>query len=110
MIGILEFVAGHGPEAWVSAKRFHHQYLPDQVQFEKGGLSAEERADLERRGHELKEVSRNYGNMHAILWNKASGEVSAASDPRGEGAAAVFSVKSMSNVGSADNKNSTAGQ
>ena len=90
MIGILEFVAGREPQDWVSAKRFHHQYLPDEVQFEKAGLSADEQADLERRGHTVRELSRNYGNMHAILWDRAAGKVSAASDPRGEGEASVF--------------------
>lgn len=90
MIGILEFIAGKEPAAWVSAKRFHHQYLPDEVQFEKDGLSAAEQADLERRGHTLREQSRNYGNMHAILWDRETGQVSAASDPRGEGEALVF--------------------
>ena len=28
--------------------------------------------------------------MHAILWDRVQGEVSAASDPRGEGAALVW--------------------
>ena len=90
MIGILDFISGNKPDSWVAAKRFHHQYLPDQVQFELGGLTADEQQDLKHRGHELKEISRNYGNMHAILWNLAKGEVDAASDPRGEGAADVF--------------------
>ena len=92
LIGMLEFVAERGPEAWVSAKRYHHQYLPDEVQFEKGGLSADEQADLIQRGHTVKEQTRNYGNMHAILWDRARQSVSAASDPRGEGGAAVFAV------------------
>ena len=90
MIGILEFIAGREPVAWVSAKRYHHQYLPDEVQFEKDGLTEAEQADLERRGHTLREQSRNYGNMHAILWDRRTGKVSAASDPRGEGEAQVF--------------------
>lgn len=93
LVGILEFVAGRKPDAWVTAKRYHHQYLPDEVHFELGGLSNEAQRDLERRGHRLKENSRNYGNMHAILWNRLTQEVDAASDPRGEGEAAVFTVK-----------------
>ena len=92
IIGILDFASGNKPESWVRAKRFHHQYLPDAVEFELGGLTADEQLDLERRGHQLQENNRNYGNMHAILWDKARAEVSAASDPRGEGAAAVFSI------------------
>jgi len=92
MIGILEFIAGRDPEAWVGAKRFHHQYLPDEVQYEKGGLTASEQASLTTRGHTLRELTRNYGNMHAILWNRVTGDVTAASDPRGEGEAAVFAA------------------
>ncbi|HJP36444.1 MAG TPA: gamma-glutamyltransferase [Gammaproteobacteria bacterium] len=92
MIGILQFADGAKPDSWVAAKRYHHQYLPDEVQFERGGLSSDEQRDLKRRGHKLKEISRNYGNMHAILWNLAANEVYAASDPRGEGAADVFAI------------------
>ncbi len=92
MIGILDFAAGNKPESWVAAKRYHHQYLPDVVQFERGGLSRDEQRDLERRGHNLREVSYNYGNMHAILWDRDRDEVFAASDPRGEGNAEVFNL------------------
>ncbi|MGR8921358.1 MAG: gamma-glutamyltransferase [Gammaproteobacteria bacterium] len=90
LIGLLEFVDGRPPADWVSAKRYHHQYLPDEVQYEKGGLSAELAAGLAARGHALNEKSRNYGNMHAILWHTDSGRVEAASDPRGEGQAQVW--------------------
>jgi len=93
IIGILDFAAGNKPESWVSAKRYHHQYLPDVVQFEKNGLTNDEQRDLEARGHNLKENSRNYGNMHAILWDRANHQVDAASDPRGEGAAEAFKIQ-----------------
>ena len=62
------------------------------MQFEKGGLSASEQADLQARGHKLKEISRHYGNMHAIELDRKTKRLSAASDPRGEGEALVFSV------------------
>lgn len=92
MIGILEFAAGHSPQAWVTAKRYHHQYLPDQVEYEQGGLTPAQQADLRERGHTLNENSRAYGNMHAVLWDRRAATVSAASDPRGEGEAAVFAT------------------
>ncbi len=92
LMGILSFHEGEGPEQWVAAKRYHHQYLPDEVQFEKNGLTAAEQADLVARGHALKENSRNYGNMHAIELDKQTGALRAASDPRGEGQAEVFAV------------------
>jgi len=88
LLGTLEFAAGGGPEAWVSRTRYHHQYLPDRLQFEKEGFDAREQAALEALGHRLEELGRRYGNMQAILWRRASGAVEAASDPRGEGAPA----------------------
>ena len=87
LISSLEFVEGKLPAAWVKKERFHHQYMPDILQFEKDAFSPSLQQDLERRGHELKEVDRKYGNMHAILWDKSRGKVYAASDPRGEGLA-----------------------
>ena len=90
LLGVLEYARGAPPEQWVSAPRYHHQYLPDLVEFEAGGLSAEQQAALIAKGHKLSEVKRRYGNMHAILWDRASGAVKAASDPRGEGRAEVW--------------------
>ena len=41
-------------------------------------------------GHELREISRRYGNMQAIMWDKAENRVYSASDPRGEGVAVLL--------------------
>lgn len=90
LIGTLEFARGADPDVWVNANRYHHQYLPDEVQFERAGLSPAQQAALRAKGHTLRELTRNYGNMHAILWNRETGEVKAASDPRGEGEAKVW--------------------
>jgi len=90
LIGALEFARGTDPDVWVSANRFHHQYLPDEVQFERKGLTEVQQNALRGKGHTLREVNRNYGNMHAILWNRETGEVKAASDRRGEGDAQVW--------------------
>ncbi len=92
LLGVLDFEKGRPPSSWVRTPRFHHQYMPDEVQFEKDGLSEVLQANLEQHGHHLKENSRNYGNMHAVLWDRTTGEVSAASDPRGEGGVAYFSA------------------
>ncbi len=91
LLGILDFADGSLPNSWVSVSRYHHQYLPDEVQFEKGGLGFLERQALEKRGHILKEKNRRYGNMQAILWDKKINKLFAASDPRGEGKAIVIS-------------------
>ena len=89
MLAVLDFADGGLPQSWVSLRRFHHQYQPDQVQFELHGLTEFERQRLAGMGHELREVSRRYGNMQAILWDKTEDRVYSASDPRGEGQAVI---------------------
>lgn len=88
-LGLLEAIDGKPPIDWVSRDRFHHQYLPDVIQLEPSTLSDFERAHLEGLGHTLKPVGRTYGNMQALLWNQDTGNVQAASDPRGVGEARV---------------------
>jgi gamma-glutamyltranspeptidase/glutathione hydrolase len=92
LLGTLEFFDGKPPEDWVSRPRFHHQYLPDEVLYEPLAFDEAARAALTGMGHKLSESTRNYGNMHAILWDLESGEVSAAADPRGEGLAKVWAT------------------
>ena len=87
LLGILDFAEGNLPESWVSLPRFHHQYLPDEIQFEPNTFSVQEKTELQQLGHNLKEISRQYGNMQAILFDRKTGIVKAASDPRGEGLA-----------------------
>ncbi|WP_033999705.1 gamma-glutamyltransferase, partial [Pseudomonas aeruginosa] len=38
-----------------------------------------------RRGYQLKRLERSYGNQQVLYWDKRSGRVDAASDPRGIG-------------------------
>lgn len=87
LLSSLEFVQGQKPSVWVSKERFHHQYLPDLLQFEKDAFPLALQNDLRKKGHKLKEISRKYGNMQAVLWDKSERVVYVASDPRGEGAA-----------------------
>jgi len=87
--GVLSLSEGEPVSDWVSRPRFHHQYLPDHIQFEPAALTEQEQAELKARGHELKPLQRTYGNMQAVFWNRKSGAVSAASDPRGLGAAEI---------------------
>ena len=90
LLATLDFAEGKLPTSWVSLPRYHHQYLPDVVQFEQNGLSFKEQRSLRELGHKLSEKNRRYGNMQAILWDKKANRVYAASDPRGEGEAKVF--------------------
>ncbi|MGI9229815.1 MAG: gamma-glutamyltransferase [Gammaproteobacteria bacterium] len=89
LLGVLDFAAGNAPQSWVSLRRYHHQYLPDVLVYEQHGMSAHEVSGLQALGHTLREHTRRYGNMQAIMWNKEDNTLQAASDPRGEGAALV---------------------
>lgn len=50
----------------VSSPRFHHQWLPDQIEFEPFGLSADVRAALEVRGHVFEKKPEENGSCHSI--------------------------------------------
>lgn len=90
LLAILEVSENRGgPADWVALKRYHHQYLPDVVQYEAGAFTVKELRNLMRRGHKLKQRSRPYGNMHIVAWDKKNRKVIAASDLRGEGLAQV---------------------
>ena len=89
LLALLDADRGQGPQSWVSLPRYHHQYLPDWIQHEPNALSEQTIAQLKAKGHQLKSAGRTYGNMHAILWDKKSNKVIAASDPRHSGKALV---------------------
>ncbi len=82
-------IDGRSAKSIVAEPRMHHQYLPDVVEYEPGGLTPQRRGELQKRGYTLKEMSRQYGNMQLVIWDQKRGRVEAASDPRGVGHAAV---------------------
>jgi gamma-glutamyltranspeptidase/glutathione hydrolase len=90
LLGTLDYLDGMSAAEVVKDPRYHHQYLPDVVDYEKGALSADEIARLQAMGHSLKESSRRWGNMEVVTWDYATGKVEAASDPRGEGEGLVY--------------------
>ena len=90
ILGALNFLEGKDAQEIVSAPRFHHQFSPDVIEFEPGTLTADERAQLEARGHVLKEGSRKWGNTQVVTWDYRTGKVEAASDPRGVGEGMVY--------------------
>lgn len=89
LLATLEFADNQPVDEWVSLPRFHHQYLPDRIQYEADTFDKETLRALESKGHTLQLLERPYGGMHAILWDKEKNRVTAASDPRGIGEAIV---------------------
>jgi gamma-glutamyltranspeptidase/glutathione hydrolase len=93
LLGALDFADGNGPDSWVRVPRFHHQFIPDAIEYEKEALTTDEMTSLSARGHQLKEARYRYGNMQAVMRDKTMSTLTAASDPRGEGRASVYSWK-----------------
>jgi len=88
--GVLAWAEGADAMQVASLPRFHHQYLPDFISYEEDAFSEAQIKALEALGHTLKPVGRRYGNMEVITWDYLSGEVQAASDPRGDGEGRVY--------------------
>ncbi len=89
LLGILDFMDGNGPESWVALPRYHHQYMPDKVFAEPSAFTAEEVAALEAMGHTIEVGKRQWGNMHGVMWNRKTGEVTAGSDARSDAGKAI---------------------
>jgi gamma-glutamyltranspeptidase / glutathione hydrolase len=89
LAGVLGVIDNKTAAQIVSQPRFHHQYLPDVVHYEQGAFDTEQLAQLQHLGHSVQQVENPYGNLQIIIWDKTKKEVSAASDPRGEGQASV---------------------
>jgi gamma-glutamyltranspeptidase/glutathione hydrolase len=89
-LGTLDYLNGMSAADIVKDPRYHHQYLPDQVEYEAGALAQSEITQLQEMGQNLQEQGHQWGNMQVVTWDFASGKVEAASDPRGEGEGLVY--------------------
>ncbi len=89
LLGSLAFYENKSAEEIVNLARFHHQYLPDRIEYEKKTLDLETRKTLQKKGHTLVE-NEPWGNMQLIIKNKKTGMISSASDQRGIGQSADF--------------------
>jgi len=89
LLATLDFMAGKSAQQIVSAPRVHHQYYPDVITYEPDALTPDQVKALAARGHKLRE-GRQWGNLQVVTWEYATGEVQAASDPRGDGEGLVY--------------------
>jgi gamma-glutamyltranspeptidase/glutathione hydrolase len=72
----------------MDAPRFHHQWLPDRIRYEKNGLSPDTLALLAARGHALDPVEEQ-GHAQAILYDVPRNMLEGATDRRAPDGAAV---------------------
>ena len=88
----LAWIEGSDAADMAGRPRFHHQYFPDRIFFEPASLTTAEQASLEAMGHTLTPHRRTTGNgnLQIVTWNRTTGEVDAASDPRGLGEPRFF--------------------
>jgi gamma-glutamyltranspeptidase/glutathione hydrolase len=87
---VVQNVVDYGMNAQeaVDAPRFHHQWLPDRIRYERFGLSPDTLARLQALGHTLDEVDIQ-GVAQAILVRNEDGLLEAGSDRRYADSAAV---------------------
>ena len=70
IVDVVDF--GMNAQEAIDAPRFHHQWLPDRLDYEKYGLSPDTTAELERRGHTLR-VGSGQGVAQVIVFNAKDG-------------------------------------
>ncbi len=79
---------GMNAQEAVDAVRFHHQWLPDVINYERFGFSPDTVQELERRGHTLKEGG-GQGSAQVIIYNAKDDMLEGGSDRRAADGGAV---------------------
>ena len=79
---------GMGVQAVVDVPRFHHQWLPDRIVYERWGLSPDTLNLLQTMGHELRETS-SQGVAEVVMVNAKENLLEGAADRRAADGGAV---------------------
>ena len=72
------------------APRFHHQWLPDTLEYERFGFPRDVVGNLEQRGYVVRQRGGTLGRVEAILIDRKNGFLYGSTDPRGYGAAVGY--------------------
>ena len=86
IVDVVDF--GMNAQEAVDAPRFHHQWLPDRLDYERYGLSPDTTAELERRGHTLRVVG-GQGVAQVIVFNAKEDVLEGGTDRRASDGAAI---------------------
>jgi gamma-glutamyltranspeptidase / glutathione hydrolase len=91
IVDVVDF--GMNAQEAVDAPRFHHQWLPDRIDFEKYGFSPDTVRELERRGHTLREGRGSQGVAQVIVFNAKEDMLEGGTDRRASDGAAIGVMK-----------------
>ena len=86
ILNVVDF--GMNVQQAIDAPRFHHQWLPDRIMYERFGLSPDTLALLKARGHTLVEFD-SQGVAEGILYDPKADVIDGASDRRAPDGAAI---------------------
>jgi gamma-glutamyltranspeptidase/glutathione hydrolase len=86
ILNVVDF--GLNAQEAVDAPRFHHQWLPDRIAYERNGLSTDTLSLLAGRGHQLATVERQ-GSAEVIVYNHDEDMLEGGVDRRAPDAAAA---------------------
>jgi gamma-glutamyltranspeptidase/glutathione hydrolase len=79
IVNVVDF--GMNVQEAIDAPRFHHQWLPDRIRYERLGFSPDTLALLRAMGHELQEIS-SQGVAEGIVWKADEGVLEGGFDRR----------------------------
>lgn len=79
ILNVIDF--GMNAQQAVDAPRFHHQWLPDRIAYEKHGISPDTLAILQGRGHAVREIERQ-GVAEVIVYDAKDGVLEGGVDRR----------------------------
>jgi gamma-glutamyltranspeptidase/glutathione hydrolase len=91
IVDVIDF--GMNAQEAVDATRFHHQWFPDVISYERFGLSPDTLKELQRRGHTLREGG-GQGVAQVIIYDPAEDILEGGSDHRvADGGAVVAGLR-----------------
>ena len=91
LLGMLGYADGLDAQQVAALPRYHHQWLPDVVEVERGALPDAVIARLRAMGHDVlvpgqdnqgRRSSDSWGNMNTVMWDRRSNTLSGGTDPR----------------------------
>ena len=87
ILNVVDF--GMNAQEAIDAPRFHHQWLPDRIDYERYGLSPDTAKELERRGHTLRVGRGSQGVAQVVVYNAKEDLLEGGSDRRASDGAAI---------------------